>query len=63
MKMTNSERGIIFERIRYEISKIIPDDMTDTEYFEMYSKIAMYFAKRMKEYFEDFVDEKKERDG
>lgn len=57
--MTQLEERKLYAKICYEVSKMMPDSMTDAEYFAMYSQLATHFANEVTKYLYDVVDEEK----
>ncbi len=57
--MTNFEEYKLFSKICHQVSEMMPDNMTDAEYFAMYSRLAADFANRVTKYLYAIVDEEK----
>lgn len=57
--MTQLEERKLFAKICYEVGEMMPDNMTDTEYFAMYSQLATHFANEVTKYLYDVADEEK----
>lgn len=55
--MTELEERKLYAKICYEVSKMMPDNMTDTEYFAMYSRLATHFANEVSQYLYAIIDE------
>ena len=57
--MTNLEKRKLFSKICYQVGEMMPDNMTDAEYFAMYSDLATHFANSIAKYLHAIVDEEK----
>lgn len=55
--MTELEERKLYAKICYEVSKMMPDNMTDMEYFAMYSKLAAHFSNEVTQYLYAAIDE------
>ena len=55
--MTQLEERQLYAKICYEVTKMMPENMTEAEYFAMYSRLATHFANEVTKYLYDVVDE------
>lgn len=61
--MSNLEKRKLFAKICYEVDKMMPDGMTDHEFFAMYSQLAVHFANETTKYLHDLVEEEQSKNG
>lgn len=57
--MTKLEERKLFAKICYEVGEMMPENMTDAEFFAMYSQLAAHFANEVTKYLYDVADEEK----
>lgn len=61
--MTRTEERQLYAKICYEITKMMPNDMTAAEYYAMYSQLATHFANEVTKYLYDVADEEKNEEN
>lgn len=61
--MSNLEERKLFAKICYEVGKMMPDNMTDHEFFAMYSQLAAHFANETTKYLYALVEKEQSENG
>ena len=54
--MTTLERRKLFVKICYEVSEMMPDDMTDNEFFLIYSQLITHFSNEISRHLCELVE-------
>ena len=60
--MTTLERRRLFAKICYKVSEMMPDNMTDNEFFLMYSQLATHFSNEVNRHLSELVETEEKED-